>query len=82
MPNPTSIRAEIAGGNMDAVALEKAPKIAIYTPPKSPPWDDAVTLALRYAGIEYTTIWDDEVMKGDLTTYEGSRPSWKPSVTA
>jgi hypothetical protein len=64
------IRAEIAAGNMDAVTLEKAPKIAIYTPPKAPPWDDAVTLALRYAGIEYTTVWDDEVMNGDLTKYD------------
>ena len=64
------IRAEIASGNMDAVTLEKAPKIAIYTPPKSPPWDDAVTLALRYAGIEYTTVWDDEVMNGDLKKYD------------
>src|SRR5215213_5988357 len=64
------IRAELAGGNMDAVALEKAPKIAIYTPPKSPPWDDAVTLALRYAGIEYTTVWDDDVMNGDLKKYD------------
>jgi hypothetical protein len=64
------IRAEITAGNMDAVTLEKAPKIAIYTPPKSPPWDDAVTLALRYAGIEYTTVWDDEVMNGDLSKYD------------
>jgi hypothetical protein len=64
------IRAEIASGNTDAVTLEKAPKIAIYTPPKSPPWDDAVTLALRYAGIEYTTVWDEEVMNGDLQKYD------------
>jgi hypothetical protein len=66
----SQIRAEIASGNMDAVTLEKAPKIAIYTPPKSPPWDDAVTLALRYAGIEYTTVWDDDVMNGDLKKYD------------
>ena len=64
------IRSELAAGNMDAVTLEKAPKIAIYTPPKAPPWDDAVTLALRYAGIEYTTVWDDEVMNGDLSKYD------------
>ena len=64
------IRGEIAGGNMDAITLEKAPKIAIYTPPKSPPWDDAVTLALRYAGIDYTTVWDEEVMNGDLKKYD------------
>ena len=66
----SQIRAEISSSNMDAVTLEKAPKIAIYTPPKSPPWDDAVTLALRYAGIEYTTVWDDDVMNGDLKKYD------------
>jgi hypothetical protein len=65
-----AVRNEIAAGNMDAVTLEKAPKVAIYTPPKAPPWDDAVTLALRYAGIEYTTIWDDEILKGDLSKYD------------
>jgi hypothetical protein len=66
----SGIRSEMAGGNMDAVVLEKAPKIAIYTPPKSPPWDDAVTLALNYAGIEYTTVWDDEVLRGELSKYD------------
>ena len=65
-----SIRSEIASNNMDAVALERAPKIAVYTPPKAPPWDDAVTLALQYAGIEYATVWDDEVIAGDLTKYD------------
>ena len=64
------IRREIAGGNMDAVPLEKAPTIAIYTPPKSPPWDDAVTLALTYAGIPFKTIWDDEVLDGGLSKYD------------
>ena len=65
-----AIRAEIAGANMESVPLEKAPTIAIYTPPQSPPWDDAVTLALQYAGIEYTTVWDDEVIAGDLSKYD------------
>ena len=55
---------------MEAVPLEKAPKVAVYTPPDAPPWDDAVTLALKYAGIEYTPIWDDEVERGDLTKYD------------
>jgi hypothetical protein len=63
-------RKEIAASNMDAVPLEKAPRVAIYSPPKSPPWDDAVTLALKYAGIEYTQIWDDEVLGGDLAKYD------------
>jgi hypothetical protein len=66
----SGIRAEISGGNMEAIPLEKAPKIAVYTPPDAPPWDDAVTLALRYAGIEYTALWDDEVIRGDLTKYD------------
>lgn len=66
----SSARAEIAGGNMDAVVLERAPKIAIYRPANQPPWDDAVTLALQYAGIDFTSVWDDEVIKGDLSKYD------------
>ena len=65
-----SVRAEIAGGNMDAVVLERAPRIAIYRPANQPPWDDAVTLALQYAGIEFTSVWDDDVIKGDLSKYD------------
>jgi hypothetical protein len=64
------VRREVAGGNMDAVPLEKAPKIAIYTPPGAPPWDDAVTLALAYAGIAFEKVWDDEVLAGKLSAYE------------
>ncbi len=63
-------RAEIAGANMDVVVLERAPKIAIYRPVNQPPWDDAVTLALTYAGIDFTSVWDDEVMKGELSKYD------------
>ena len=66
----SQIRAEIASKNMEAVPLEKAPKIAVYTPPDALPWDDAVTLALKYAGIEYTAIYDDEVEHGDLSKYD------------
>ncbi len=66
----TSIRRTIAEGNMDAVPLEKAPKIAVYTPPQTNPWDDAVTLALTYAGIPYTTIWDDDVLSTDLSRFD------------
>lgn len=65
-----TIKAEIAAGNMETVPLEKAPTVAIYTPPMTPPWDDAVTLALQYAGIEYTTVWDEQVIAGDLSKYE------------
>lgn len=64
------IRSEIANSNMDAIPLEKAPRIAVYTPPDAPPWDDAVTLALKYAGIEYAPIYDEEVQRGDLSKYD------------
>jgi hypothetical protein len=66
----SAIRAEISNSNMDAIPLEKAPRVAVYTPPDAPPWDDAVTLALKYAGIEYTPIYDEEVQRGDLTKYD------------
>lgn len=65
-----AIRREIAESNMDAVPLEKAPRIAVYTPPDAPPWDDAVTLALAYAGIEYAKIWDDDVLSTDLSQFD------------
>jgi hypothetical protein len=65
-----SIRGTIADSNMEAVPLEKAPKVAVYTPPNSTPWDDAVTMALEYAGIEYETLWDPEVLEADLAEYE------------
>jgi hypothetical protein len=65
-----AIRREIADGNMDAVPLEKAPRIAVYSPPQSMPWDDAVTLALAYAGIPYTTIWDNDVLATDLSQFD------------
>ncbi len=64
------IRGEIAGANMEAVILEKATKVAIYTPPNSAPWDDAVTMALEYAEIPYETFWDDDAIEGDLSEYE------------
>jgi hypothetical protein len=64
------IRAEIQQANMEAVILEKAPKVAIYTPPNTTPWDDAVTMALQYAGIEYARVWDPDVIAGDLSKYE------------
>ena len=60
------MRAEVADNNMEAVALEKAPRVAVYIPPNTPPWDDAVTLALQYANIPYTTVWDEQVLKGEL----------------
>ncbi len=64
------VRAVIQSSNMDAVVLEKAPRIAIYTPPNSAPWDDAVTMALEYAEIPYEEIWDHEAISNDLSKYE------------
>jgi hypothetical protein len=55
---------------MEAVSLEKAPEVAVYTPPNSSPWDDAVTLALEYAGIPYARIWDRDVLREGLTRYD------------
>ncbi|MEL6842918.1 MAG: asparagine synthetase B, partial [Bacteroidota bacterium] len=56
--------------NMDAVKLEKAPRIAVYTPGSKQPWDDAVTLALTYAEIPYEKIYDTEVLNGDLSEFD------------
>ena len=60
----------IEDNNMEVILLEKSPKIAVYTPPNKEPWDDAVTLALTYAEIPYTTLWDTEVLAGQLAKYD------------
>jgi len=76
-----NILAEIAQPevNMDAVKLEKAPKIAVYTPTKDfqndegqeiQPWDDAVTLVLTYAEIPFDKVYDEEVLADRLTEYD------------
>lgn len=64
------VRAEIQETNADAVPLEKAPKVAVYAPPNAAPWDDAVTMALNYAGIRFEKIWDPEVVAGKLTRFD------------
>ncbi|HEX3386301.1 MAG TPA: asparagine synthetase B [Mucilaginibacter sp.] len=56
--------------NMDVVKLEKAPKIAVYSPKNKLPWDDAVTLVLKYAEIPYDLVYDEEVVRGDLPKYD------------
>jgi hypothetical protein len=61
---------EIEVENMERVELEKAPSIAVYSPPSAQPWDDAVTLALTYAEINYEVIWDEEVLTGTLEEYD------------
>jgi len=61
-----AIRATIEQSNMDAVVLERVPRMAIYSPPNAPPWDDAVTMAMQYAEIPFTKVWDPEVIAGGL----------------
>ncbi len=61
---------ESPGANTSVVNLEKAPKIAVYTPEQALPWDDAVTLALSYAEVDYDKIWDVEVLAGSLEKYD------------
>ena len=65
-----SVYAEIDAANMDVVRLEKSPRIAVYTPPNSQPWDDAVTMALEYASIDYEKLWDEDVLSGKLSEYD------------
>jgi hypothetical protein len=56
--------------NMETVILEKAPKIAVYTPKGKQPWDDAVTMVLTYAEIPFTSIYDEEVLSDQLLLYD------------
>jgi len=67
-----SIYAEVQSEktNMDVVKLEKPPRIAVYTPPGSRPWDDAVTMVLEYAEVKYDNIWDEEVLREKLSDYD------------
>jgi hypothetical protein len=68
----TAILQEIADPqvNMDEVKLNKAPRIAVYSPKNKLPWDDAVTLALTYAEIPYDLVYDEEVINGVLPMYD------------
>lgn len=68
----TKILSEIAHpeANMDAMRLEKPPKIAVYSPKSKLPWDDAVTLVLTFAEIPYDVIYDDEVLSEKLPLYD------------
>lgn len=56
--------------NMEAVLLEKAPKVAVYAPEGMQPWDDAVTMVLTYAEIPFTTIYDTQVLADELLLYD------------
>lgn len=64
------IYAKIESENMERVLLEKAPKIAVYTPPTTQPWDDAVTLALTYSEIPYDKVYDEKVLSDKLLDYD------------
>ncbi|EDP95184.1 asparagine synthetase B [Kordia algicida OT-1] len=56
--------------NQEAVILEKAPKVAVYSPKGNVPWDDAVTMVLTYAEIPYDVVYDEEVLADDLIKYD------------
>ena len=56
--------------NYDIIKLEKAPKIAVYSPQNKQPWDDAVTLVLEYAEIKYDIIYDNEILNNLLPLYD------------
>ncbi len=56
--------------NMDKIKLQKAPRIAVYAPKTYQPWDDAVMMVLTYAEIPYTVVYDEEVLKGDLSKFD------------
>lgn len=62
--------------NMEAIKMEKAPRIAVYTPQVNErgeeinPWDDAVTLVLTYAEIPFDKVYDREIIEGKLTKYD------------
>ena len=68
----TAILTEIADpdANMDIVRLERAPKIAVYTPDSKLPWDDAVTMVLTYAEIPFEKVYDDELLDDKLVKYD------------
>jgi hypothetical protein len=66
------IKSEIAfpETNMEVIQLEKAPKIAVYTPKGKQPWDDAVTMVMEYAEIHYDKIYDSAIVYGLLPKYD------------
>ncbi len=68
----TAILTEISNPeiNMESVKLEKAPKVAVYSPKTKMPWDDAVTLVLKYAEIPYDVIYDEEILQEKLPLYD------------
>jgi len=70
--NAAAIYSQVQADNVneDVVKLEKAPKIAVYVPKGTQPWDDAVRMALEYAEVEYDMVWDEDVINGKLKEYD------------
>lgn len=66
----SEVYGEVEAANMERIELEKAPRLAVYVPPTYDPWDDAVRLALEYAQVPYSTVWDEEVLSGALAQYD------------
>ena len=56
--------------NTAVVRLEKPPRIAVYAPKQTLPWDDAVLLALTYAEVPYEMVYDNDVLDGKLSEYD------------
>lgn len=67
-----SLRSELDRPDQSAsrITLSEAPRVAVYAPPGSQPWNDAVRLALEYADVPYDRIYDREVLDGSLQTYD------------
>lgn len=58
--------------NMNVVKLERAPRIAVYSPKSDLIADetDAVITVLDYAEIPYTIIYDEEILKDALAKFD------------
>lgn len=70
MAQVDQIYAQIEEENMEKVLLEKAPKVAVYSPDYAEPWDDAVTLVLNYAQIPFESFYDKQVLQGEISKYD------------
>lgn len=66
----SEIEKQIDQNNMYKVKLEKAPRVAVYIPPTNSPWDDAVSMALEYAGVKYDKIYDEDILNDKLSEYD------------
>ncbi len=56
--------------NINVILLTKAPKIGLYRVKIQLPYDDAVEIALNYAGIPYEEITDEDILKDQLKIKE------------